>query len=515
MIERKLVIGLITSTEFLNTIRHKVNADLIESPVAKLLVRWCLDYYDQYHVAPGKNIEQIYYSKLKTSRIQKDLAEEIEEDILPGLSEEYVKEGVDLEYLINQSTIYLTERALTELQKGIEFCVEKGDLNQAEELIAQHKVITESEDEVQLNGQGINEIVKEAFTNSAEPIVEYPGALGEMWNGQMIRGNFVAFLSPEKRGKSWMLIDIAIRASQQGRKVAFFQAGDMTRNQQIRRIGIYLAQKSDKEKYVGQQFLPVKDCLKNQLNICDKNIRECDFGVFEDRGWNEKTLRDEITKQDLIDAWNNEQKYKNCYNCQEWKTNPLGAVWLQQVNIKNTLSVKEAQSRINSFFVQKNRQLRISTHPNDTLSVKKIQSILNNWKVRDGFVPDLIVIDYADLLVPDDSRIEFRHQQNKIWKSLRGLNQKLDCLLITATQSDANSYEQNSLRLKNFSEDKRKYAHVTAMYALNQDPLGREKKLGILRVGELILREDEFDMTKQVTVLQSLKTGRPVCGSYF
>ena len=61
------------------------------------------------------------------------------------------------------------------------------------------------------------------------------------------------------------------------------------------------------------------------------------------------------------------------------------------------------------------------------------------WEKQDGFVPDLIVVDYADLIVPE-SRGEFRHQQNEIWKGLRRLSQeKGEPLVITASQSDAKS----------------------------------------------------------------------------
>jgi len=98
---------------------------------------------------------------------------------------------------------------------------------------------------------------------------------------------------------------------------------------------------------------------------------------------------------------------------------------------------------------------------------------------------------------------------------LRGLNQETNSLLITATQADADAYKQNTLRLSNFSEDKRKYAHVTAFYGLNQDSGGREKNLGLMRINELILREDKFDMNRQVTVMQALNIGRPIITSYW
>jgi replicative DNA helicase len=65
-------------------------------------------------------------------------------------------------------------------------------------------------------------------------------------------------------------------------------------------------------------------------------------------------------------------------------------------------------------------------------------------ELKSSYTPDVIIIDYADLLI-DGSQKEERHKQNKIWKDLRGLNQKRKCLLITATQTDAGSYKNDLL----------------------------------------------------------------------
>jgi len=97
---------------------------------------------------------------------------------------------------------------------------------------------------------------------------------------------------------------------------------------------------------------------------------------------------------------------------------------------------------------------------------------------------------------------------------MRGVSDKKHCLTIAVTQADADSYERNLLKLDNFSEDKRKYSHVTAMYGLNQDPQGREKELGILRINELVVREGDFNNSHQVYILQNLRRGRPFISSY-
>lgn len=87
-------------------------------------------------------------------------------------------------------------------------------------------------------------------------------------------------------------------------------------------------------------------------------------------------------------------------------------------------------------------------------------------------------------------------------------------MVITATQSDADSYDTDLLKLSNFSEDKRKYSHVTAMFGLNQDKDGREKKLGVLRLNELVIREGEFSSSNEIVVLQYLRGGRAYVGSF-
>ncbi|MBT9138972.1 MAG: hypothetical protein DDT31_01552 [Syntrophomonadaceae bacterium] len=125
----------------------------------------------------------------------------------------------------------------------------------------------------------------------------------------------------------------------------------------------------------------------------------------------------------------------------------------------------------------------------------------------DDFAPDVIVIDYADILA-SDYKGEFRHQENEKWKALRRLSQSRKCLVITATQTDTDAYKKKSITLDNFSEDKRKYAHVTGMLTLNQTP--EEKEAGTMRLNWLLLRDGEFGGNNEVTVAQALRIGQPM-----
>lgn len=312
---------------------------------------------------------------------------------------------------------------------------------------------------------------------------------------------------------TFTLLEMMVNAYEYGSNVGFIQAGDMTEGQQLIRTSIYLSKKSNKQKFCGKQYIPVPDCIKNQTDTCNKKIRACQFGLFEqDRV---ETLRDTITFDELLEAKQANKFYKNCYNCLKWQERKWGTVWLEEFdNGEDPLTVKEAKDVFKNFFIKNKRKIKLSTHANGELTINKIKSILETWKRKENFVPDILLIDYADLLV-STAKMETRHQIDFIWRSLRGLAQKYNLCIVSPTQADAKSYEQYLLKLGNFSEDKRKLAHVTAMYGLNQSPDGREKKLGIMRINKIVVREDGFHESDQVHVLQRLQIGRPNLGSFY
>lgn len=514
MIERKILIALITQTEYLRQIQSEWNTEFIESATAKLIAGWCWEYFREHHKAPMYDIENIYIDKLRSKEkpIGKELAEEIEQEIFPGLAQEYEKGNINVTYLLKQTRKYFTERQITLHNEALTALLSKNKIKEAKREIEQFRFSSEeTENELDLSSENALNKLESAFDETYQNVISFPGALGDFWNDQLVRGALVAILAPEKRGKTFWLLEFMMRAYAQGRKVAFFQAGDMTENQQIIRIAIYLAQKSNKEKYCGIKYIPVQDCVKNQLDTCNKRVRECSFGVFNQ---DEGTLRTEVNLEKLKKAYEENTTYKPCYNCVEWTQNKWGIPWVKKVNIEKPLGLKEAKTKWKRFFIKTKREIKLSTHVNGTLTIEKIKAILEKWR-KDEFLPDVILIDYADLIVYEGPLKDFRHQQNYIWKELRALSQEYNCLVIPPTQADANSYTKDRLGLDNFSEDKRKFAHVTAMYGLNQDTQGREKELGVMRINKIVIREGDFHQSHEVFVLQKLDMGRPFLGSFY
>jgi len=508
MIERLIIVGLINSTEFIQQVRATWDHSLIGSTNLQRIAYWCIEYYDEYNKAPGRTLDDIYYDKRDSGDIPKDRVESLEEDLI-DLAEEY-DETFNLRYALDRAGKYLRKRHLELHQEKVQELLDAGEEDASIELASTYRGHTSvPEDVLDLSDTSTLLKVENLFTGLCTPLLEYPGALGKMLNDKMVRGAFVSLMAAEKRGKSFWLLDMAVRATQKRSKVAFFQAGDMTEDQQLKRICSYLTKKPSSDRYVGTIYVPVADCLRNQLDGCDKDERQGNVAAFDGGEFELDDIRKKLNREDLLEAYlNYGDDYIPCTNCDEFKEKPLGVPWLRPVTVKEAITVEESKRKIKQFFIEKKRRFRISTHPNNTLTVSTIKNICNSWERIDGFIPDVIVIDYADLLVAEQTK-EFRHAQNEIWKNLRALSQYRHCLVLTATQADAKSYEKDLLGMTNYSEDKRKYAHVTAMFGLNQDKNGREKKMGVMRFNELVVREGEFDSTGTVTVLQNLNLGRP------
>jgi len=296
-----------------------------------------------------------------------------------------------------------------------------------------------------------------------------------------------------------------------------FQAGDMNRSDQLKRAGIYVTKRNTREKHCKKHYEVVRDCILNQFDDCDRKERECDFGIFEAE---EKEDIGKLKMPDYIQLYEEYPDYRNCYNCKQYDEHRLGVPWIRPVEECNLLLEDEAVKALTRYAKKYKGRFKLATYPNGTLSFDIANQKLDYWEEEEDFVADILELDYIDIMINSwATKLDFRHRENEKWKEARRLSQTprqgIFPLVIAPTQADSKSYAQDTLQLSNFNEDKRKYGHVTAFYGMNQNRNGTEKSLGLLRLNELIMREDGFDASNQVTLIQNLRQGRPVKGSFF
>jgi len=510
-IERRIVTGLITSTQFLQQLEEIFQSNYLQSKTAKLISSWCWRYYKKYEKAPGEHIQDIYFAE--TDKLDKETAEWIE-DVLEDLSDDFDPEQFNISYLYDETEKYFKQRALIELSETIIQQAEQGDLLEAELSVASFSLPEK------ITGSAIHPLDAEpdkyrrAFESVSSPLITFPGDLGSFINDQLVQGGFVGFVGPDKVGKTFFMLELAMRAVMQGSNVALFEVGDMTEEDMLCRIGIYLTKRSDIPYYCQELYYPVLDCKHNQLGQC-KRIVQNPNAVFVEADFDEIWAKEFEEYKPLIQE---ESNYRHCH----WgSTHPeqnqppgfRGALWYKKREAVSLLVWQDAVKAVEKFKKRYRRELDLFVYPSGMLRPKDIRNELDILNKKKGYMPRVVLVDYPDVMEADDHRRDRRDKVNQIWQAGRRLSQEYQCLVVYATQSDSGGYSKKLLDRTNFSEDKRKNAHVTAMLGMNQTDEERVK--GVLRLNKIVIRRGHFDSRKVCTVLQRLEMGRPFLGSFF
>ncbi|RLF30305.1 MAG: hypothetical protein DRN14_00180 [Thermoplasmata archaeon] len=459
--ERQMVIGMITSSEFLSQVSSTIDLKLLSASHIKTIVKWCLRHYERYKEAPGKTIESIYQAWAEKTHAKPDVIEAVH-DMLEDLSDQYESASeLNVPYLLDMTAQHLTISRLKQLSNDIEYAIHQSDPEIAEIALSSYNSINIGQ------GHGIDPLNDDqawdnAFAESQRPIIKFGHeSADKFFKHALTRDALIGILGPEKRGKTWWCLEFAFRGLANRRKVAFFEVGDLSESQIMKRIG---------------------------ARLCARPLFRNDLG--------------EINIPISI------EKVGGSAEC-EWKTVVKDKIARAEVCKKAT---KKFMRR---YGISNDPHFMVSTHPNSSIHIQGIDNILNRWEIEKGFIPDVIIIDYPDILAPepDTTHQAVRDQINATWKALRRLSQERHCLVIVPTQANRAAYTSETMSMDNFSEDKRKFAHVTGMLGLNQNE--EEKEQGVMRLNWIVLRESNFSSYQCLSVAQCLTLGRAYCCSVF
>jgi len=290
------------------------------------------------------------------------------------------------------------------------------------------------------------------------------------------------------------LQELAIRAIQARLKVVFIslEMGDKSISMRIYRR---LTAKGDRS---GFFIYPCFDCAKNQDGSCSRKERK-----------NNEPLLDEEGERPEYDP---AMTYRPCVACKNKKQSDfVPDVWFTSYE-KGAMSFGGITKVAKSFVrMYGKNNLRIKAFPAYSANLSDVMRALDNLEFTEDFVPDVIIIDYADILAPEDSRLSGRDRIDETWKKLKGLAARRHCLVVTASQSSRASIEKKSVSQIDTAEDIRKLAHVDLMLSLNQTK--EEKRRKYMRIGILAHRHVEFDEGIHAMVLQQLSLGQTDLGS--
>lgn len=349
----------------------------------------------------------------------------------------------NVKYAEDVATKFFQQRSLDRLIKDLQNKAAGGNVDGAQRVIADY-VKPELIHSRSIDILHDPVVIQSSFQNDGEELFGLRGNMNVLVGGPLCRGDLVAFLAPPKAGKTWWLIDTAITAMTRGQKVLFVSL-EMTEEQVVRRFW-------------------------QSLSGCSRFGEPAPGSIFELNG----------ERYDLVQG--------------ERKTRKLEL---------ETASVESIQKNyLNSF----GGDLKIRCYPPRTLTLQKLRSELKVLEVFEHFIPDVIVIDYADIMALPSGR-ERRLQLDELWLGLRNINLEMDNLVATASQTGRETVGgRRDADESNIAEAVSKVNHVTRMITINRSK--RDKRLGIYRMGCQTIRDGKecFDT---LVVCSCLEIGRP------
>jgi len=341
------------------------------------------------------------------------------------------KDGLNADYLISQATTFVRQQRL------------RGGIMEAAELLQQDR-LDDAETVLGLAMHGVLDLFSPglrlsdpkaslAFLN--EDMETFPTGIPELDRRSLgpCRKELHLFAAAPKRGKSWWLIHLGKMALLHRLKVVH--------------VTLEMSEVTTAQRYMQSLFAVSKRKARFQRQV----FKHDELGRLI--GFSPRMISDRPS--------------------------------LEDVDIRKVLTKK-----IEKVLTRK-PPLIIKQFPTGDLSVKQLEGYLTTLEISLGIVPDLLIVDYADLMTV--SLNDYRHSLGKMYVDLRGLAVKRNMAVATASQMNRAGATSRVSTDQHIAEDYSKAATMDTGISYNQTEA--ERALGLARLFVMGGRNDEDRFT--------------------
>ena len=483
--EEQITTAMIMSTKFLTEVTPLFNPEFMRNSFAKIICFWCVDYFKKYNKAPEAHIKDIYLIESESGMSKED--KEIIGNFLTKLSSQFSEgQGVNSDYLRDIAFVYFRKRELQIRTERATRYLEVDKVEEAEDEFSKYKKFA-YQTSGWFNPLDSKEVL-EVFDDNENENFLLPGALGKIV-GPIERGWFVAVLAPFKRGKSFYLQEMAIRAIFQRLRVVFISLEMKEKNIKER---LYKRLTGFGSKTGEDMFLfPVFDCEHNQKGDCIREERT-----------NRITL---INPGETKPEYDIDSPYRPCTYCRGHMLRDYKVTtWYETLEVPK-FDLRGTRKKIQAIEMMYGDNLRVMCYPRFLAGISDIRRDMFTLEQTEGFIPDVIIVDYADILKPDTSG-DKRNQIDDIWKNLASMAAERNAIVFTASQGTRGSIYKSDMSQDDLAEWIGKLAHVDIFLGLNQSP--DEKHSKVIRTNLLVHRHKESDENVSALMLQQLEVGQ-------
>jgi len=455
--------GMIVSDKFLAGINHVMEPRFFKSPHIRKISEWVLDYYEEFEKAPSSEIQEIFDIE---SRNEELADQELINRLLTKISAKYEGKPFNSGYVLPKMLDYIRERVVEIAIEDAQWNLKRNGPDAAWATLNQVKEVNAKIPKGVTFYKEFDDRFDDWFYQDKTEIMRFPGALGAYF-APLLRKKLIAFMGKPKSGKSWWLLYCAMVATMFRLNVAFFSL-EMETGEVEERLACMLTGRefgSGSKSYTT----PVFDCRKNQDDTCTKSIRTNA----------EESILDDGEIPDYANT-----PHEICDVCRlDWDHGDTQATesdfeystWMQEEDFQK-LSPKEIAKAVDQFRLHFGKDtLKIFSHRIGTVSVDDLESELDHVELMEGWIPDVVIVDYADIAKKKASVQERRHQLSDIWEQLSGMVKERNALGFTASQGNRGSVQKTELGSEDIAEDFGKVMIVDGLIGINEDNTEREK----------------------------------------
>ena len=417
-LQENLLVLLAYDAERALTIRNTVEVDLFGGQYRELAVR-LYDYLDKYKKPPRDHLPDILMDKISGNKNKREA--NLYKDVISSINELHTT--INAEYVFDQLDKFIKRQSLRsvaiELSKELQRDTEES-LEKAEEILS--KV---SFDTMKLFDPGTR-------LSDRKKALRFLDNETQAWSTGIkefdrrgfgpTRKEMGLYIADTKTGKTWWLIQLAKMA--------------MLHRLKVLHVSLEMSEERVAQRYFQAMFSMAK--RKERLHTTRFELDNLGRIV----GFDDKTVMPRLAMDDP--------------------------------NIR-----KKLESRIKKWEKRGLDNIIIKQFPMGNLTFRQLEAFINNLENAERFVPDLLILDYPDLMRLDPGNL--RLEIDNLYKVLRGHAVERNRAIEIVSQSNRKGSESKTVGTTNVAEAYLKIAHCDRIIAYSQTE--QEAKLGLARLG--------------------------------
>lgn len=427
-LQENLICLLCYDEEHAPIIRGVVDPSLFGG-IYRVLVTRIYDYLDRYKKPPGDHLPDLLSDKLDGQGREAGLYAETIQQIYDS------HKGINTEYVMARLEQFVRGQSLRsvaiDLAKALQRDTEES-LEEAEMLIAgaKHKSLSVFDPGTRLNDK------KAALKFLDSNVAAFPTGIPELDKRGFgpTRKELNLYVADTKRGKTWWLIQLAKLSLMQRLKVLHITL-EMSEDRCAQRYFMALFAMAKRD-----EVLPA---VKFERNDLGKISGFNDVRLQPQLNLDDPRIRDKLEKK--IDKW--------------------GSRLLQNIIIKQ--------------------------FPGSQLTMPMLIAYMDNLEASEQFVPDLVLLDYPDLMKHDIAN--YRLSIDNTFKEFRGLMVARNMAGAAVSQSNKEGAKSKTVMGTHAGEAYTKIAHCDTSITYSQTT--QEQKLGLARLTVVAGRNDADKIT--------------------